>query len=103
MLALIDSLRSGKEGFNELQAGLGISNKVLSERLSSLEREGLVVREEYVEQDQRRTRYLSTQKLVDLYPLLDAYKTFSKKYGEELVCGDVSCTECPYIQKQKEK
>ena len=100
MLVLIDVLREEKKGFNELQE-IGISSKVLADRLQTLEDHGLVKKRLYEQDSVQRSEYSLTQKAADLFALLDAYKEFARKYDESLLCGDISCSKCPYIMQKQ--
>jgi len=67
-------LLSGKMGFNELKNSLGISSRVLSDKLQELVREGFIQKEEIKEEKPRRVRYSLTPKgrkiVLSLAPLL---------------------------------
>ena len=98
MLPLLNTISNNpKAGFNELRDELAITNKVLAQRLRTLEEHDLVTKEEYQAQAVNRTSYTLTQKAHDLQEVLDAYKEFTTKYSKELPCGDVKCSECPYL------
>lgn len=98
MLPLLNTLHNDPEmGFNKLRDELSITNKVLAQRLRTLEENGLVTKKEYQEEAVNRTSYAPTQKALDLQEVLDAYKKFTTKYSADIPCGDVECTQCPYL------
>ncbi len=69
LVVLRDLLLGGRTSFSEFAASEGIASNVLSDRLSRLEREGVVVRERDPA-DGRRRRYLPTEKGRTLIPIL---------------------------------
>lgn len=69
--------------FNELKRNLkGISSTVLSERLSELEQEGLVVKKIYAEVP-LRVEYTLTSKTKDLEPILHSLSGWCDKWEEK--------------------
>ncbi|MFB5599688.1 MAG: winged helix-turn-helix transcriptional regulator [Nitrososphaeraceae archaeon] len=69
--------------FNELKRNLkGISSTVLSERLSELEQEGLVVKKIYAEVP-LRVEYTLTSKTKDLEPILRSLSGWCDKWEEK--------------------
>ncbi|MFQ6058586.1 MAG: winged helix-turn-helix transcriptional regulator [Anaerolineae bacterium] len=79
-LLIIRDLIEGCKRFSELQKSLqGISPKTLSERLSTLEREGLVVRHVYAEVPPR-VEYSLTEKGQALLPLIEAMRQYGERW-----------------------
>lgn len=69
--------------FNELKRNLkGISSTVLSERLSELEQEGLIIKKIYAEVP-LRVEYSLTSKTKDLEPILDSLSRWCDKWEEK--------------------
>ena len=74
-------ITQGVHRFKDIQARLGISRSVLSDRLELLFVNGLVERREYQEPGQRRrAEYHLTQKGRDLYPAITALREWGDKY-----------------------
>ena len=68
--------------FNELQKNLdGISQKVLTDSLRSLEKDGLVTRTAYAEVPPR-VEYALSELGLSLKPILDAMQAWGKDYKE---------------------
>lgn len=90
-LSLIDSkwkvlilreLINGTKRFNQLLKSInGISQKVLTQQLRSMERDGLVTRKVYPEVPPR-VEYTLTDLGVSLKPILDAMYDWGKRYKE---------------------
>ncbi len=83
-LLIIRDLTTGTQRFSELERSLeGISPKTLSERLSTLERMGIVSRQTYAEVPPR-VEYSLTEKGQALATLIDAMRSYGNQW---LGCG----------------
>lgn len=83
-LLIIRDLTTGTKRFSELERSLaGISPKTLSERLSSLEREGVLHRRTFAEVPPR-VEYSLTEKGQALAELIDAMRAYGNRW---LGCG----------------
>ena len=79
-LLVLRDLAEGPRRFTELQRSLeGISPRTLSQRLRSLEEEGIVERREYAESPPR-VEYELTGKGVDLLPLVEAMRAYGTRW-----------------------
>lgn len=84
-LLIIRDLTTGTKRFSELERSLvGISPKTLSERLSSLEREGVLHRRTFAEVPPR-VEYSLTEKGQALAELIDAMRAYGNRW---LGCGE---------------
>lgn len=84
-LLIIRDLTYGTRRFSELERSLaGISPKTLSERLSSLEREGILHRRTFAEVPPR-VEYSLTEKGQALAELIDAMRAYGNRW---LGCGE---------------
>jgi len=82
-LLIIRDLVSGCKRFSELQRSLqGISSRTLSERLSRLEKEGVVNRRVYAEVPPR-VEYSLTEKGEALVGLIEAMRQFGERWLAE--------------------
>lgn len=82
-LLIIRDLASGVKRFNQLERSLqGISPKTLSERLRSLEEEGVILRQTFAEVPPR-VEYSLTEKGHDLIEMV----TCMRCYGNRWLCG----------------
>src|SRR5437879_1267693 len=82
-LLIIRDLASGVKRFNQLERSLhGISPKTLSERLRSLEEEGILVRQTFAEVPPRVEDYL-TGSVCCLVDVIDSMRN----YGIRLLCN----------------
>jgi DNA-binding HxlR family transcriptional regulator len=71
----------GVRRFSEMQAHMGVSKSVLSDRLDHLVEHGVLERRDYQEPGQRkRCEYHLTDKGKDLYPVLSALRQWGDKY-----------------------
>ena len=87
-LLIIRDLSTGAQRFSELERSLeGISPKTLSERLSTLERMGIVSRQTFAEVPPR-VEYTLTEKGQALATLIDAMRAYGNQW---LGCG--ACQE----------
>ena len=89
-LLIIRDLASGVKRFNQLERSLqGISPKTLSERLRSLEEEGIVLRQTFAEVPPR-VEYSLTEKGYDLVEVI----TCMRCYGNRWLCNssELKCT-----------
>ncbi len=83
-LLIIRDLASGVKRFNQLERSLrGISPKTLSERLRSLEEEGIIFRRTFAEVPPR-VEYSLTEKGRDLVDLIESMRN----YGERWLCNE---------------
>ena len=71
----------GVRRFSDMQAHMGVSKSVLSDRLDHLVEHGVLDRRDYQEPGQRRRfEYHLTPKGADLYPVLTALRQWGDKY-----------------------
>jgi len=80
-LALLAECFLGVRRFDQFQERLGISRKTLSQRLSSLVEDGVLVREQYQSRPQR-FEYLLTEKGRDLFPIIQAIKDWGDRWDQ---------------------
>jgi len=79
-LLIIRDLFSGVKRFNQLERSLhGISPKTLSERLRSLEEEGIIIRQTFAEVPPR-VEYSLTEKGHDLVGVIESMRGFGKRW-----------------------
>jgi DNA-binding HxlR family transcriptional regulator len=79
-LLIIRDLVSGVKRFNQLERSLhGISPKTLSERLRSLEEEGIIVRQTFAEVPPR-VEYSLTEKGYDLVGVIESMRGFGRRW-----------------------
>jgi len=79
-LLIIRDLASGVKRFNQLERSLqGISPKTLSERLRSLEEEGIILRQTFAEVPPR-VEYSLTEKGHDLVGLIESMRNYGKRW-----------------------
>ncbi|HEX6123373.1 MAG TPA: helix-turn-helix domain-containing protein [Ktedonobacterales bacterium] len=84
-LLIIRDLTTGTKRFSELERSLGgISPKTLSERLSALEREGILLRRTFAEVPPR-VEYSLTEKGQALVTLIGAMREYGRRW---LGCDD---------------
>ncbi len=77
---IIRDLASGVKRFNQLERSLhGISPKTLSERLRSLEEEGIIVRQTFAEVPPR-VEYSLTEKGRDLVHVIESMRNYGKRW-----------------------
>ena len=82
-LLIIRDLASGVKRFNQLERSLqGISPKTLSERLRSLEEEGIITRQMFAEVPPR-VEYSLTEKGQDLIHVIESMRN----YGSRWLCN----------------
>ncbi|WP_078381717.1 winged helix-turn-helix transcriptional regulator [Sutcliffiella halmapala] len=79
---IIFQLLSGPQRFCTIEASIGISGRVLSERLKDLENQGIVRREVFPETPVR-IEYSLTIKGIALEPILREIEVWSKAWLEE--------------------
>ncbi|SRR5579883_2752139 len=83
-ILIIRDLTSGLKRFNQLERSLqGISPKTLSERLRTLEEEGIVARQTFAEVPPR-VEYSLTEKGRDLVGVIESMRS----YGKQWLCRD---------------
>ncbi|GAC1429660.1 MAG: helix-turn-helix domain-containing protein [Ktedonobacteraceae bacterium] len=79
-LLIIRDLTSGVKRFHQLERSLhGISPKTLSERLRTLEDEGVIVRETFAEMPPR-VEYSLTKKGHDLFAVIESMRIYGKRW-----------------------
>jgi len=79
-LLIIRDLASGVIRFNQLERSLhGISPKTLSERLRSLEEEGIIIRQTFAEVPPR-VEYSLTTKGRDLSIVIESMRSYGKRW-----------------------
>jgi DNA-binding HxlR family transcriptional regulator len=79
-LLIIRDLASGVKRFNQLERSLnGISPKTLSERLRTLEEEGILVRQTFAEVPPR-VEYTLTEKGRDLVDVIESMRNYGKRW-----------------------
>jgi len=79
-ILIIRDLASGVKRFNQLERSLqGISPKTLSERLRSLEEEGIIVRRTFAEAPPR-VEYSLTDKGCDLVTIVESMRNYGKRW-----------------------
>ncbi len=79
-LLIIRDLASGVKRFNQLERSLhGISPKTLSERLRSLEEEGILIRQTFAEVPPR-VEYSLTEKGCDLVDVIESMRNYGKRW-----------------------
>ena len=77
---LVHDLSEGPRRFSDLERALpGISPRTLSERLRSLEEEGIIVRQSYAESPPR-VEYELTPKGKALLPIIEAMRRFGHEW-----------------------
>jgi len=85
-LLIIRDLASGVKRFNQLERSLnGISPKTLSERLRSLEEEGVILRQTFAEVPPR-VEYSLTEKGHDLVDVIECMRC----YGNRWLCNSTT-------------
>ena len=72
-LMIMKELFLGQRRFDDIQTYTGISPHLLSVRMKRLERQGIVQRRAY-QQHPARYEYLLTEKGIDIWPILIAFK-----------------------------
>jgi DNA-binding HxlR family transcriptional regulator len=84
-LLIIRDLATGTKRFSQLERSLhGISPKTLSERLCSLEHEGIIRRQTFAEVPPK-VEYTLTDKGQDLVALIETMRSYGRRW---LVCED---------------
>lgn len=76
---IIYQLFSGSQRFSDIKSAVGISSRLLSERLKYLEKEGIIKREVFPETPVR-IEYSLTEKGSSLKPLMDEIEIWSQKW-----------------------
>lgn len=78
-LLIVRDLMGAPKRFSELETSLkGISTRTLTNKLKQLEQEGLVIRNEY--EKPQRVEYALSKKGAALDDVLDAMRSYGKKY-----------------------
>lgn len=84
-LLIIRDLATGTKRFSQLERSLhGISPKTLSERLFSLEHEGIITRQTFAEVPPK-VEYTLTEKGQDLVSLIETMRSYGRRW---LICDD---------------
>lgn len=109
VLLVIRELLSGVRRFDEIRSALGVSDKVLANRLHGMVDEGLVERLPSETGRADRFEYFPTQASADALPILHAYAVWAGQHATSgdkpplvivcRTCGDESrrgesCSEC---------
>lgn len=81
---IVYQLLNGPQRFSHLTEEIGISGRLLSERLKSLEAAGVVSRKVYPETPVR-IEYELTKKGTSLKPVMDAIQDWSEEWVEPVV------------------
>ncbi|HLR70812.1 MAG TPA: helix-turn-helix domain-containing protein [Pseudogracilibacillus sp.] len=79
---IIYQLLTGPQRFCNIESAVGVSGRVLSERLKDMEHEGIVKREVYPETPVR-IEYSLTEKGLSLQPLMKEIENWSQTWIEE--------------------
>ena len=80
-IMILKELFLGQRRFDDIQTYTGISPHLLSVRMKRLERHGIVQRRAY-QQRPTRYEYRLTEKGIDLWPILVAFKDWSARWGK---------------------
>lgn len=81
VLLILRDVSQGLRRFSDLQAHLGVSRSVLSDRLENMVSSGILELRDYQEPGRRRrSEYHLTEKGRDLYPALTALRVWGDKY-----------------------
>jgi len=89
-LLIIRDLLTGTKRFGELRKSItGISQKVLTDNLRSLEQDGLVIRTIFAEVPPR-VEYELSELGNTLRPIMDSMELWGKRY-KEIVAADTVC------------
>lgn len=78
-MLIIRNAFMGIRRFDDFQENLGVTRHVLSDRLKRLVEEDILVKQPYIER-QERFEYRLTQKGLDLYPILLAMTHWADQY-----------------------
>ena len=70
----------GVRRFDQIQSHLGISRRLLADRLTHLVDAGVLDRRPYADERRTRLEYRRTDKGTDLFPILLAMRTFADKH-----------------------
>jgi DNA-binding HxlR family transcriptional regulator len=76
---IICAMRKRKVRFGHLVAIIGVSKKVLTEQLRQLEKDGIVLREEF-DESQIRVEYSLTPKGIELVPILTQLEAWDRRH-----------------------
>jgi DNA-binding HxlR family transcriptional regulator len=76
---IVQALTGGVQRFTELENGLGIGPRTLSQRLEFLVEREIIIKTQYAEAPPR-VEYNLTQKGEDLLPVLQSMATWAAKY-----------------------
>lgn len=88
-LLVVRDLAEGTRRFTQLQRSLaGISPRTLSQRLRTLEEEGIIERRQYAEVPPR-VEYRLTAKGRDLVPILDAMRSYGARWLADATCDEL--------------
>lgn len=80
---IIRELMTGPRRFTELEQGLHIGPRTLSQRLDALESQGIIVKKQFAEAPPR-VEYSLTRKGEDLLPILQSMADWGVKYPAQL-------------------
>ncbi len=79
---VIYQLLSGTQRFNEIQSAIGISGKVLSDRLKDLEKQGIIKRE-VIPDTPVVIKYSLTEKGYSMKPIIKDIESWSQQWFKE--------------------
>lgn len=85
------------DGFNKfLNKSKNITPRILSKQLKELEKTGLIKKENYNHSNRNVTKYILTQKGLELHKLIIKLKKWNVKWEHvHESCTQTACTECP--------
>ncbi|WP_166968584.1 winged helix-turn-helix transcriptional regulator [Brevibacterium atlanticum] len=80
VLLIVRDVLHGRGRFDELHAGLGISEAVLSRRLQAMREAGLLTKVDYSDGPRTRQAYAATEAAADLLPILQQLALWAEKH-----------------------
>lgn len=82
VLLIVRDVLHGRGRFDQLRENLGISEAVLSRRLSGMLEAGLLTKVDYADGARTRQGYAATEAASDLLPILQRLSLWAEKYTE---------------------
>lgn len=82
VLLIVRDVLHGRGRFDQLRENLGISEAVLSRRLSGMLEAGLLTKVDYADGARTRQGYAATEAASDLLPILQQLSLWAEKYTE---------------------